>query len=168
MATVNAYAKYTVQDARFLADISNGNVFHRSVSSETVADDGAVGLYVQTNNEGSNIPHSVRFRINANGLAKFTLYEGSSANAGKTGVSWLNYNRASPKTTVATLSTVTSWSGGSVIWELMFGSSGPHGAGVTGSEEFILADSSNYYFELKNLSGGAGFLFMAIDYVDRS
>jgi hypothetical protein len=50
----------------------------------------------------------------------------------------------------------------------MFGSQGPHGAGVSGSEEFILVDSQNYYFELKNLSGGAGFLFMAIDYVDRS
>ena len=161
------YPKYTVQDNAFLADIADGHVFHKAVFSETVADNGSLLLFLQTNNADRDKPHSARFRVSAGGLAKFNLYESASVEAGQSGLAWSNYNRASPKTTVATLSTVTSFSNGSLIWEYMFGTGATGGGGDTDSQEFILADSAHYVFELVNINGNAQAGFLAIDYVDR-
>ncbi len=162
-----AYPRYTVQDTAFLADISDGHVFHKAVFSETVADNGTLLLFLETNNADAGKPHSARFRVSAGGLAKFNLYEAASVEAGQTGLAWSNYNRASPRTTIASLSTVTSFSNGTLIWEYMFGSGQGGGTGGTDTQEFILADSSHYVFELININGNAQAAFLAIDYIDR-
>lgn len=162
------YPRYVVQDTAFLADIADGHVFHKAVFSETVADNGSLKLFLQTNNEGISRPHSVRWRVSAGGLAKLNVYEAASVEAGQSGLAWSNYNRASPKTTVSTLSTVTSFSNGSLIWEYMLGSGATGGAGGVDTQEIILADSSHYVFELVNINGNAQAAFLALDYVDRS
>ena len=163
------YPSFVVQDTRFLADIQNGWVFHAAVYSETVADDGSLKLFIQTNNEGEGIPHTARFRINAGGLSELRVYEAASIEAGQTGVSWFNYNRNSANTTVSTLSTVTSFSNGTVFFKALIGNASVGGSGIGGNQtqEFILADSSHYCFELTNRNGNAQPLFLALDYVDR-
>ena len=163
------YPHYTVTDNTFLADAHNGNAYHAAVYSETVADDGQLLLFLQTNNDDGNHPHVARFRINAGGLAEFKMTEACSIEAGATGKAWTNYNLASPNTNVATLLTVTSFSNGTVKWAELLGggSAGQQGQLGERAQIFILADSSHYCLQLINRNGNAQPLFLAIDFVDR-
>lgn len=161
------YAKYSVTEDIILADHMNGDAYGVSVFSETFADNGILNIFVKTN---GHLNDRINVVGKAGGLCILKVTETATMETAGTDISLFNYNRICGKTSVATVTHGNSISNGTVIFNDMFGGTGPgQNASIgDGGLGFVLANSAHYNISMTNLSGGSVYMHLHIDIFDRS
>lgn len=156
------YPRFVVAQQKTLADMYNGDVFSAELYEEGVVDDDFISYLVRTNQHAGKM----NFQGTAGGLANLRMYENpSSINVAGNAHSFLNRNRNSAQTSVMTITDAASIQGGTELFNGIVGGAAGHPHAVAGGESgllFILASSTDYYVELKNISGGATNLMLEI------
>ena len=154
-----SYPRYMITDDGFDADVINGKVWHADGSAEAVADDGYINFLVQTNSTVSAM--KTRVVANTAGAAYLTITEVGSINVAGGSEPVRNLNRiVGDGTFTGSVTDAASVSGGTGIFESMWGAAGggPNAAGGANQFFFVLAPNAAYEFKLQNISGGAAIL----------
>jgi hypothetical protein len=161
------YPAFVVTEDIVLADAQNGDAYETSVFSETVVDDGIITALVQTNNHIGDLLH---IEAHAGGLSLLEISEVNTIETPGTGLTLVNYNRVSSKTSVATVTRANSFSDATAIFDELIGQTGQGNRAFGGASgvNFILAGNSSYAITVQNLSGGVTNIYLGIELIDRA
>lgn len=160
-----AFPRETVTIPVDIAAVIGGRMYHNSVDTLTLADSGYLAMALKTNDGVSDF---MAIRASCGGLARVVLLENPTIEAGEVPISLKNYNLASTNTSVATATSITSWSGGTEVFDDFLGFGGKKFGAEGHAREtlFYLASSTSYAIYMQNLSGAAAVAQIGIDLVD--
>lgn len=155
-----------INTTRLLWHKSLGKVFESHSVKLDLANNGFHNLFLQTNEHALEF----NFHMHADGFARIRGILPSSINVSSANLGILNHDfRGGHALPVSSLAVVASYTVSSVFYDEIVGISGAGAGGGGGDHEedaWILASSTNYVFELQNLSGGAASFSWDLDWIE--